>query len=291
MATATLPVAGNRRYDFVVGAGVLGILTVLVAPLPAILLDFLISANLTLSLLILFVAMYVRRPLEFAVFPSLLLVATLYRLSLNVAATRLILLHGAEGPSAAGGVIQGFGQFVVGGNFVVGVVLFLILVVIQFVVITKGAGRIAEVAARFTLDAMPGKQMAIDADLNAGIITQDQARERRAEVRAESDFYGSMDGASKFVRGDAIAGILIMVINIAGGLIIGTTMHGLPVGEATKTYTLPPERSLFLDGEGLGTVWGKELALAMLADAGFGHVDVKQVEGDILNNYHVAYPN
>src|SRR5207244_2547319 len=185
-----------------------------------------------------FVAMYVRRPLEFAVFPSLLLVATLYRLSLNVAATRLILLHGAEGPSAAGGVIQGFGQFVVGGNFVVGVVLFLILVVIQFVVITKGAGRIAEVAARFTLDAMPGKQMAIDADLNAGIIADVEARQRREQIAREADFYGAMDGASKFVRGDAVAGLIITAINILGGLAIGVLQGGLPILDALATYSV-----------------------------------------------------
>src|SRR5204862_7103901 len=180
----------------------------------------------------------VPRPLEFGVFPSVLLLATLLRLALNVASTRVVLMHGHTGAAAAGKVIQSFGEFVVGGNYAVGAVVFIILTIINFVVVTKGAGRVSEVSARFALDAMPGKQMAIDADLNAGIITQDEARVRRAEVRAESDFYGSMDGASKFVRGDAVAGILIMVINIIGGLLIGTMMHDLPVGEATKTYTL-----------------------------------------------------
>jgi flagellar biosynthesis protein FlhA len=227
-----------RRNDVLLGVGVLGLLTVLLAPLPSVLLDFLISTNLTLSILILFVAMYVRRPLDFSVFPSLLLVATLYRLSLNVAATRLILLHGAEGPSAAGRVIQGFGQFVVGGNVIVGVVLFVILVVIQFVVITKGAGRIAEVAARFTLDAMPGKQMAIDADLNAGLVAEGEARRRREQIAREADFYGAMDGASKFVRGDAIAGLVITAVNIVGGLAVGVIQEGLPLVDALTTYTV-----------------------------------------------------
>ncbi len=237
----TAPVAVpavSRRRDLMLGVGVLGILTVFVVPLPSVLLDFLISTNVTLSLLILFVAMYIRRPLDFSVFPSLLLVATLYRLSLNVAATRLILLHGGDGPTAAGRVIQGFGQFVVGGNFVVGVVLFLILVVIQFVVITKGAGRIAEVAARFTLDAMPGKQMAIDADMNAGIINETEARARREQISREADFYGAMDGASKFVRGDAIAGLIITAINILGGLAIGVIQQGMPLMDALATYTV-----------------------------------------------------
>jgi flagellar biosynthesis protein FlhA len=231
-------VFSSRRSDLILAGGVLGILTVLVAPLPAILLDFLLTMNLTMSLLILFVAMFVGRPLEFSVFPSLLLVATLYRLSLNVAATRLILLHGGEGPEAAGAVIKGFGQFVVGGNFIVGVVLFLILVVIQFVVITKGAGRIAEVAARFTLDAMPGKQMAIDADLNAGLIADTEARARRESIAREADFYGAMDGASKFVRGDAVAALVITAINIVGGIAIGVLQEGLPIMDALATYTV-----------------------------------------------------
>jgi flagellar biosynthesis protein FlhA len=228
----------SGRTDLLLGGGVLGVVTILVVPLPPVLLDLLIVLNLTLSLLVLLVAMYVRRPLEFSVFPSLLLVATLYRLSLNVAATRLILLHGADGEGAAGRVIQGFGQFVVGGNFVVGLVLFLILVVIQFVVITKGAGRIAEVAARFTLDAMPGKQMSIDADLNAGLISDQEARQRREQIAREADFYGAMDGASKFVRGDAIAGLIITAINILGGLAIGLLQEGMSVPVALTTYSV-----------------------------------------------------
>ena len=227
-----------RYTDFALGAGILGILTVLLVPLPAVLMDFLITINFTLSLLLLLVSMYISRPPDFSVFPSLLLISTLYRLTLNVAATRLILLHGGDGPEAAGRVIQGFGEFVVGGNFVVGIVVFLILVVIQFVVITKGAGRIAEVAARFTLDAMPGKQMAIDADLNAGLIAEHEARRRRTEVAREGDFYGAMDGASKFVRGDAVAGLIITVVNILGGLAIGVLQDGLPIEEALATYTI-----------------------------------------------------
>jgi len=227
-----------RQSDLLLGGGILGILTVLVVPLPAMLLDFLITVNLTLSLLLLLVSMYVQRPPEFSAFPSLLLVSTLYRLSLNVAATRLILLHGGEGASAAGRVIQGFGEFVVGGNLVVGIVLFLILVVIQFVVITKGAGRIAEVAARFALDAMPGKQMAIDADLNAGLIGDQEARQRREQISREGDFYGAMDGASKFVRGDAVAGLVITAVNILGGLAVGLLQEGLSLEDALTTYTV-----------------------------------------------------
>ena len=218
--------------------GLISILAMMILPLPPLMLDVLFTFNIALSLVIVMAVFQVRRPLEFAIFPTVLLLVTLLRLALNVASTRVVLMHGHEGSHAAGKVIAAFGEFVIGGNYAVGAVVFIILTIINFVVVTKGAGRVSEVSARFALDAMPGKQMAIDADLNAGIITQDQARERRAEVRAESDFYGSMDGASKFVRGDAIAGILIMVINIIGGLIIGTTMHDLPMGEATKTYTL-----------------------------------------------------
>src|SRR5690348_14781070 len=221
-----------------VPVGLLSILAMMILPLPPVMLDVLFTFNIALSLVIVMAVFQVRRPLDFAIFPTVLLLVTLLRLALNVASTRVVLMHGHEGSHAAGKVIAAFGEFVIGGNYAVGAVVFIILTIINFVVVTKGAGRVSEVSARFALDAMPGKQMAIDADLNAGIITQDQARERRAEVRAESDFYGSMDGASKFVRGDAVAGILIMVINIAGGLIIGTTMHDLPVGEATKTYTL-----------------------------------------------------
>ena len=178
------------------------------------------------------------KPLDFAAFPTVLLLTTLLRLSLNVASTRVVLLHGHTGPDAAGKVIEAFGHFLVGGNYAVGIVVFVILVVINFVVITKGAGRIAEVSARFTLDAMPGKQMAIDADLNAGLIDEDEARERRAEIAQEADFYGSMDGASKFVRGDAIAGILILLINIIGGLVVGVMQHDMSLADAAKNYTL-----------------------------------------------------
>src|SRR5678815_505314 len=221
-----------------VPVGLVAILAMMILPLPAFVLDVLFTFNIALSLVIVMAVFNVRRPLEFAIFPTVLLLVTILRLALNVASTRVVLLHGHEGSHAAGKVIAAFGEFVIGGNYAVGAVVFIILTIINFGGVTKGAGRVSEVSARFALDAMPGKQMAIDADLNAGIITQDQARERRAEVRAESDFYGSMDGASKFVRGDAIAGILIMVINIIGGLLIGTMMHDLPAGEATKTYTL-----------------------------------------------------
>ena len=221
-----------------VPVGLISILAMMILPLPPVILDVLFTFNIALSLVIVMAVFNVRRPLEFAIFPTVLLLVTILRLALNVASTRVVLMHGHEGSHAAGKVIAAFGEFVIGGNFAVGAVVFIVLTIINFVVVTKGAGRVSEVGARFALDAMPGKQMAIDADLNAGIITQDEARARRAEVRAESDFYGSMDGASKFVRGDAVAGILIMVINIVGGLLIGTMMHDLPMGEAAKTYTL-----------------------------------------------------
>ena len=226
------------RSGIGVPVGLLSILAMMILPLPPVMLDVLFTFNIALSLVIVMAVFQVRRPLEFAIFPTVLLLVTLLRLALNVASTRVVLMHGHEGSHAAGKVIAAFGEFVIGGNYAVGAVVFIILTIINFVVVTKGAGRVSEVSARFALDAMPGKQMAIDADLNAGIITQDQARERRLEVRAESDFYGSMDGASKFVRGDAIAGILIMVINLVGGLLIGTMMHDLPAGEAARSYTL-----------------------------------------------------
>src|SRR6478609_1965705 len=219
-------------------AGLLPLLMRMGIGVPIGLISLLAMMILPLSLVIVMAVFQVRRPLEFAIFPTVLLLVTILRLALNVASTRVVLMHGHEGGHAAGKVIAAFGEFVIGGNYAVGAVVFIILTIINFVVVTKGAGRVSEVSARFALDAMPGKQMAIDADLNAGIITQDEARVRRLEVRAESDFYGSMDGASKFVRGDAVAGILIMVINIIGGLLIGTMMHDLPMGEATKTYTL-----------------------------------------------------
>jgi flagellar biosynthesis protein FlhA len=216
----------------------LAVLAMIILPLPPLALDVLFTFNIALSVLVLMGVVNVSRPLDFGIFPTMLLLATLLRLALNVASTRVVLLHGHEGEAAAGHVIQAFGQFVVGGNYAVGIVVFAILTIINFVVVTKGAGRISEVSARFTLDAMPGKQMAIDADLNAGLINQDEARLRRSEVRAESDFYGSMDGASKFVRGDATAGILILIINMAGGLAIGTLSHGMSFGDAARVYTL-----------------------------------------------------
>jgi len=214
------------------------ILAMLVLPLPPFLLDMLFTFNIALSIMVLLVSLYTKKALDFVAFPTVLLVTTLLRLSLNVASTRVVLMEGHTGPGAAGKVIESFGHFLVGGNYAVGIVVFVILVVINFVVITKGAGRIAEVSARFTLDAMPGKQMAIDADLNAGLIGEDDARKRRAEVGQEADFFGSMDGASKFVRGDAIAGIMILVINVIGGLIIGVLQHDLEVAVAAKNYTL-----------------------------------------------------
>jgi flagellar biosynthesis protein FlhA len=218
--------------------GVLALLAMVVLPLPPLVLDVLFTFNIALSLMIVIAVFSVRKPLDFAIFPTVLLVATLLRLALNVASTRVVLMHGHTGTAAAGHVIESFGEFVIGGNYAVGIVVFIILTIINFVVITKGAGRISEVSARFTLDAMPGKQMAIDADLNAGLINQDEARARRAEVRAEADFYGSMDGASKFVRGDATAGILILLINMLGGIAIGPLMHGLSLGDAARIYVL-----------------------------------------------------
>ena len=216
----------------------LAILAMMVVPLPPIALDALFTFNIALSVVVVMAVVYVARPLDFGAFPIVLLLATLLRLALNVASTRVVLLHGHTGTAAAGHVIESFGEFVVGGNYAVGIVVFAILTIINFIVVTKGAGRISEVSARFTLDSMPGKQMAIDADLGAGLITQEEARQRRAEVRAESDFYGSMDGASKFVRGDATAGIMILLVNIVGGLAIGTLSHDLAFSEAARVYTL-----------------------------------------------------
>ncbi len=226
------------RSGLGVPVGLLAILAMVIVPLPPLLLDVLFTFNIALSIVVVMAVFYVARPLEFGVFPTVLLLATLLRLALNVASTRVVLMHGHQGPGAAGHVIESFGQFVIGGNYVVGVVVFVILTIVNFVVVTKGAGRISEVSARFTLDAMPGKQMAIDADLNAGLITQDEARKRRSEVRIEADFYGSMDGASKFVRGDATAGILILLINMIGGLAIGAMMHDMSFGDAARNYAL-----------------------------------------------------
>ncbi|HBT89957.1 flagellar biosynthesis protein FlhA [Desulfobacter sp.] len=228
----------KESSDILMVLAFIGILMAMILPLHPIILDFFLALNISLAVVVLITTMYTQKPLDFSIFPSLLLMLTLFRLSLNVASTRLILLHGSEGPEAAGSIIMSFGAFVVGGNYVVGLIIFIILVLINFMVITKGAGRIAEVAARFTLDAMPGKQMAIDADLNAGMIDEIEARERRAAIARESEFHGAMDGASKFVRGDAIAGIVITLINIGAGFLIGVVQQGMPLGEALTNYTL-----------------------------------------------------
>lgn len=233
-------IASNRFEigESMIFIGVVAILAVMIVPLPPMLLDFLLAMNITIAVTILLIAMYTTKALDFSIFPSLLLVTTLFRLSLNVASTRLILLHGNEGPAAAGKVILSFGSFVVGGNYVVGMIVFIVLVLINFIVITKGATRIAEVSARFTLDAMPGKQMGVDADLNAGLIDENQAKDRRAIITREAEFNGAMDGAAKFVRGDAIAGIIITIINILGGLIIGVFQQKMQVVAAAQNYTL-----------------------------------------------------
>jgi flagellar biosynthesis protein FlhA len=227
-----------KRGDLALAVGVLAILVVLILPLPPMLLDIALAISIILSVLILMTALFIHTPLEFSAFPTVLLISTMLRLSLNLASTRLILAHGHEGTHAAGHVIEAFGNFVMGGNFVIGIIVFAILVIVNFVVITKGSGRIAEVAARFNLDAMPGKQMAIDADLSAGLIDEKQARERRKTLEDESGFFGAMDGASKFVRGDAIAGLLVVAINVIGGIIIGIVQQGMPFGDAARTYTL-----------------------------------------------------
>ncbi len=228
----------KESSDILMVLAFIGILMAMLLPLHPIILDFFLALNISLAVVVLITTMYTQKPLDFSIFPSLLLMLTLFRLSLNVASTRLILLHGSEGPEAAGAIIMSFGAFVVGGNYVVGLIIFIILVLINFMVITKGAGRIAEVAARFTLDAMPGKQMAIDADLNAGMIDEIEAGERRAAIARESEFHGAMDGASKFVRGDAIAGIVITLINIGAGFVIGVVQQGMALGKALSNYTL-----------------------------------------------------
>jgi flagellar biosynthesis protein FlhA len=245
MATVTNAAVGNETalrtilaQGIAIPVAILAMLSMVVLPLPPLVLDVLFTFNIALSVMVLIAVFSVRKPLDFAIFPTVLLMTTIFRLALNVASTRVVLLNGHTGTEAAGHVIESFGQFVIGGNYAVGIVVFVILTIINFVVITKGSGRVSEVTARFTLDAMPGKQMAIDADLNAGLLTQDEARARRAEVRAEADFYGSMDGASKFVRGDAIAGILILIINLLGGLVIGPLMHDMALGAAAERYTL-----------------------------------------------------
>ncbi|MCX5807245.1 MAG: flagellar biosynthesis protein FlhA [Proteobacteria bacterium] len=228
----------QEKSDVVIAVSIVFVILIMIIPLNSFFIDIFLTLSISLSLLILFIGMYLHRPLDFSVFPSILLITTLFRLSLNIASTRLILVHGDEGSHAAGRVIQAFGTFIVGGNYIVGAVVFLILVIINFVVITKGAGRVAEVAARFTLDAMPGKQMSIDADLNAGLMNDIEARQRRERVELEADFYGAMDGASKFVRGDAIAGIIIIFVNIIGGLIIGVAQKGMSFDDALSVYTI-----------------------------------------------------
>ncbi|WP_310607202.1 flagellar biosynthesis protein FlhA [Buttiauxella brennerae] len=240
LATLRLP-ASMKSGQWQILAGpilILMILSMMVLPLPAFVLDLLFTFNIALSIMVLLVAMFTQKTLEFAAFPTILLFTTLLRLALNVASTRIILMDGHTGGAAAGKVVEAFGHFLVGGNFAIGIVVFIILVIINFMVITKGAGRIAEVGARFVLDGMPGKQMAIDADLNAGLIGEEEAKKRRSEVTQEADFYGSMDGASKFVRGDAVAGLMIMVINVVGGLLVGVLQHDMAVGTAAETYTL-----------------------------------------------------
>ncbi len=228
----------NEHSDAIIIVLILAILGSMVLPIPPFLLDILLTTSITLSLIMLMATVYINNPLEISAFPSLLLIATLFRLSLNVATTRRILLHGHEGPDAAGKLIESFGQFVVGGNYIVGIIVFIVLVTINFIVITKGTERISEVGARFTLDAMPGKQMAIDADLNAGLIDEQEAKKRREEIAKEADFYGAMDGASKFIRGDAVAGIIITFINIVGGIAIGTLQHGMDLSTAAANFTL-----------------------------------------------------
>ena len=237
--TAGFSIANTKKISgLLLPLGILTLVGMLVLPLPVALLDVFFVFNITISLLILMVALHTHRPLDFSSFPNLLLLATVLRLGLNVASTRIVLSEGHNGTDAAGKVIQAFGEFIVAGNYAVGLFVFAILVIINLVVITKGAGRVSEVTARFTLDAMPGKQMAIDADLNAGVLTAEEATERRKEVSKESDFYGSMDGASKFVKGDAIAGILILAINVIGGLIIGVSQHDLGLAQAAENYVL-----------------------------------------------------
>lgn len=233
-----IKIKSNMNSGLGVPIAILVLLGMVTIPLPPILLDLFFTFNIALSLVVLMVTLYAKRPLDFAIFPTIILIATLFRLSLNIASTRVILLEGHNGGAAAGNVIEAFGEFVIGGNYAVGLVVFAILVVINFVVITKGAGRVAEVSARFTLDSMPGKQMAIDADLNAGLITQEEAQARRSDIATEAEFYGSMDGASKFVRGDAVAGILILFINLIGGFAIGIGQHDLSFSEAAEVYTI-----------------------------------------------------
>src|SRR3990170_8459718 len=247
MATQAQTLTASPLTELIPALGVTGVIVMMVLPVPPFVLDLSLVLSLSLSLTILIVSLYVKEPLDFSAFPSVLLFVTLFRLALNVASVRLILLRGEEGVSAAGHVIAAFGQFVVAGNYAVGFIVFMILVIINFIVITKGATRIAEVAARFTLDAMPGKQMAIDADLNAGLINEADARQRRQRIQKEADFYGAMDGASKFVRGDAVAGLIILAVNLLGGFFVGVMQKGLSAAAAARTF------SLLSVGDGLAT--------------------------------------
>jgi flagellar biosynthesis protein FlhA len=256
-----------ENTDILLAAGVILILGLMIIPLPPFMLDFLLAVNISMALLVLIVSLYINKPLDISIFPGLLLVLTLFRLGLNISSTRLILLNGY-----AGKIIETFGSFVVGGSYVVGFIIFLILVIINFVVIVKGATRISEVAARFTLDAMPGKQMAIDADLNSGIITEDEARQRREDIKREAEFYGAMDGASKFVKGDAIAGLIINAINIVGGLIIGVVQLGMPIKDALQTYTI------LTIGDGLVSQ-----IPALIISVSAGMVVTKNAEGDTMD--------
>jgi len=226
------------RGEVALAIGIAAVIVILILPVPAFLLDLFLAISITSSVLILMTSLLIKRPLEFTAFPTVLLVATLYRLGLNIASTRLILGHGHEGVHGAGKIIEAFGNLMMGGSFIIGLVVFAILVLVNFVVITKGSGRIAEVAARFTLDAMPGKQMAIDADLSAGLIDDTEAKKRRKELEQESTFFGAMDGASKFVKGDAVAGLVIVAINVIGGILIGVIQHKVPIGQAFSTYTI-----------------------------------------------------
>ena len=277
----------TKNTDLFIAFSLLAILAVMIVPLPPIMLDLALTFSLALSLLILLTSVYIKRALEFTSFPSLLLMTTLFRLGLNVATTRLILSHGHEGPSSAGSVINAFGNFVVGNNYVIGFVVFCILVIINFVVITKGSGRVAEVAARFTLDAMPGKQMSIDAELNAGVINEAEARKRRKEIEQEADFYGAMDGASKFVRGDAIAGIIITIINIVGGLLIGVLQKNLDLSTAAKYYTM------LTIGDGLlsqiPALIISTAAGAIVTRSGSGDDMGKEVTGQLFANTRAIY--
>src|SRR5580692_1941953 len=226
------------RGEVALALGIVGIIVLLILPIPSFMLDGLLSISITSSVLILMTALLIKKPLEFTAFPTVLLMATLFRLGLNIASTRLILGHGHEGTDGAGHIIQAFGELMMHGNFVIGIIVFAILVIVNFVVVTRGSSRIAEVAARFTLDSMPGKQMAIDADLSSGLIDQEEAKKRRKELEQESTFFGAMDGASKFVRGDAMAGLMIVGINVVGGILIGVLQHKLPIAQAASTYTI-----------------------------------------------------